>query len=393
MNNFNHASLWKRLLAFGALTLAMLACTMSQAGVPSSANTQITRLTPASALRKTSVAGGTLTDIPMQVGYGFHGPFYDIYFTDPTNPSAYKDEGGPDTPLVQAINAARVSVDVAAYSLSLFSVQNALIDAHTRGVVVRMVMESDNMQDRAPQALKKAGIPIIGDQREGLMHNKFMVIDRAEVWTGSMNFTTSGTYEDNNNLIRIRSNKVAKDYTVEFEEMFKNNFFGADVVAETPYPNLTIDGTQLEIYFSPDDHVARRIAALLRGARQSIYFLAYSFTANDFGDILRQKARDGIPVAGVMEASQIASNPGTEFSSFSKAGLPVYLDGNPGLMHHKVIIIDQEIVITGSYNFTSSAERSNDENVVIFFDKQIASRYMAEFQRVYDKAPKIQGEQ
>ena len=62
-------------------------------------------------------------------------------------------------------------------------------------------------------------------------------------------------------------------------------------------------------------------------------------------------------------------------------------------MHHKVIIIDKEIVITGSYNFTSSAERNNDENVVIFFDKQIAARYMEEFQRVYDKAPKIQGEQ
>jgi phosphatidylserine/phosphatidylglycerophosphate/cardiolipin synthase-like enzyme len=393
MNNFNHASLWKRLLAFGALTLAVLACSMSPAGVPNSANTQITRLTPATALKKTPVVGDTLIGLPMQVGYGFRGPFYDIYFTDPTNPAASKEEGGPDKPLVEAINAARISVDVAAYSLSLYSVQTALIDAHTRGVVVRMVMESDNMQDRAPQALKAAGIPIVGDQRESLMHNKFMVIDRAEVWTGSMNFTTSGTYQDNNNLIRIRSNKVAKDYTVEFEEMFKNNFFGTDVVAETPYPNLTIDGTQLEIYFSPDDHVARRIVSLMRMAKKSIYFLAYSFTANDFGDILKQKARDGIPVAGVMEASVIASNPGTEYTSLSKAGLSVYLDGNPGLMHHKVIIIDGEIVITGSYNFTSSAERNNDENVVIFFDKQIAARYMAEFQRVYDKAPKIQGEQ
>jgi phosphatidylserine/phosphatidylglycerophosphate/cardiolipin synthase-like enzyme len=225
------------------------------------------------------------------------------------------------------------------------------------------------------------------------MHNKFIVIDRTEVWTGSMNFTTSGTYQDNNNLVRIRSTKVADDYTVEFEEMFRYDFFGPDVVAETPYPNLSIDGIPLEVYFSPDDHVALRIAALLRGAEQSIYFMAYSLTANDFGDIIRQKAQDGLKVAGVMDESQVKSNTGTEYSAFTRAGLPVYLDGNPGLMHHKVIIIDQKIVITGSYNFTASAERTNDENVVIFFDPQIATQYMAEFQRVYDKAPKIKGQQ
>jgi phosphatidylserine/phosphatidylglycerophosphate/cardiolipin synthase-like enzyme len=55
-------------------------------------------------------------------------------------------------------------------------------------------------------------------------------------------------------------------------------------------------------------------------------------------------------------------------------------------MHHKVIIIDGDIVITGSYNFTASAERTNDENVVIFHDTKIAAVYLAEFQRVYADA-------
>jgi phosphatidylserine/phosphatidylglycerophosphate/cardiolipin synthase-like enzyme len=68
--------------------------------------------------------------------------------------------------------------------------------------------------------------------------------------------------------------------------------------------------------------------------------------------------------------------------------MKVFKDGNPGQMHHKVFIIDEKIVITGSYNFSASAERTNDENMAIFFDPQIAAQYLAEFQRVYFEAQK-----
>ena len=89
-----------------------------------------------------------------------------------------------------------------------------------------------------------------------------------------------------------------------------------------------------------------------------------------------------------MDESQFKA-PGSEFSAFKKAALPIYIDGNPGLMHDKVFIIDGQIVITGSYNFTSSAERSNDENVLIIYDKQIAAQYLAEFERIYAIAQKM----
>lgn len=326
--------------------------------------------------------------IPMQVGYGYRGPFYEIYFTDPFNPEAFREEGGPDIPLAKAIEAARLSVDVAVYSFSLDSIRNALLNAHERGVKVRVVMETDNMDRAVPQELMGAGIEIVGDQREGLMHNKFVIIDRSEVWMGSTNFTTSGVYEDNNNLVRIRSVQMAENYLTEFEEMFTDDFFGPDVVSVTPNPVLTIDGINLETYFSPDDGVARRIVELLRSARQSIYFMAYSFTADDFGDILLQKAKDGLDVAGVMEEEQVKSNTGTEYERFLRADLNVFLDGNAGQMHHKVFIIDESIVIAGSYNFSASAERKNDENVVIFFDPVIAAQYLAEFERVYGQAQK-----
>jgi phosphatidylserine/phosphatidylglycerophosphate/cardiolipin synthase-like enzyme len=182
---------------------------------------------------------------------------------------------------------------------------------------------------------------------------------------GSMNFTDGGAYDDNNNLMRIRSTKIAEDYMVEFEEMFSEDMFGPDVVAETPNPTVEIDGTRLDIFFSPDDGALAALVPLVEGAQKSIYFLAYSFTSNQLGEIVRQKAEEGLTVAGVMDNEQIKSNQGTEFDPFRQSELDVRRDGIDGLMHHKVFIIDESIVVFGSYNFSQSAEERNDENLII----------------------------
>ncbi len=327
------------------------------------------------------------TPIPYGSATGGVTDWLQVYFTDPLASHAKDYEGGPDEALVGALDQARLSLDVAAYSLNLWSIRDALIRAYKRGVVVRMVMESDDMDNQEIQQIKDAGIPIVGDQRQGLMHNKFMVIDRLDVWTGSMNYTTSGVYKDNNNLLHIRSNKVAEDYTNEFGKMFTEGLFGPDKPAGTPYPKISIDETPIEIYFSPEDKVAGRILELLNGSQESINFLAYSFTSDDMGQAIMERSWAGVKVAGVMDDGQVKSSQSTEYDAFQQAGLDVRLDGNlDGLMHHKVIIIDQKIVITGSYNFTTSAETTNDENVVIIFNPDVAAKYMEEFQRVYNQA-------
>ena len=102
-------------------------------------------------------------------------------FTDPKQTPSREYEGGPDQALAAAIDRARLTLDMAAYSLNLWSIRDSLIHAHQRGVVVRVVMESDNMDNEEVQQILDAGIPIHGDQREGLMHNKFIVLDRSEV--------------------------------------------------------------------------------------------------------------------------------------------------------------------------------------------------------------------
>ena len=114
---------------------------------------------------------------------------------------------------------------------------------------------------------------------------------------------------------------MAENYTKEFEEMFLDNKFGPNVVAETPIPDLTIDNTEVKTYFSPDDGVLSTLVPVLMSAEESIYFLAYSFTSNEMGDIVRQKDQDGLDVKGVMDADQVVSNQGTEYDLFKQAGM------------------------------------------------------------------------
>ncbi len=370
----------KQLFLFLILAvLTLSACGVDSTPAPDSPSTQ-------SPLPATDAPASVISDIPLAAGYGVRGSWFELYFTNPPSPLAAQKTGGPDGPLVEAIDAARLTVDVAIYSLSLNSIRDALLHAFQRGVRVRVVMESDNRDRADPQILIDAGIPVLGDRREGLMHNKFVVVDESEVWMGSMNFTDSGAYEDNNNLLRIHSVKVAEDYTKEFEEMFTDDLFGPDIAAETPNPRVTIDGTPIDIYFSPDDKVADSFVELISNAQESIYFMAYSFTSDDLGDAVRERAQDGVAVMGVMDSSQVASNAGTEYDAFNQAGLEVHQDGIPGLMHHKVMIIDKEIVVLGSYNFTNSAETRNDENLIVIYNADIAAQFAAEFHRIYEQA-------
>jgi phosphatidylserine/phosphatidylglycerophosphate/cardiolipin synthase-like enzyme len=312
--------------------------------------------------------------------------WYSVYFTRPGDPLARGYRGGPDQHLAEAIETARLSVDVAVLDLDLWSLRDALIAAQRRGVAVRMVVESDYLDSKEIQEIRDAGIPVLGDRREGLMHNKFAIIDRAEVWSGSMNYTVSEAYRNNNNLIRLRSRPLADDYTAEFEEMFVDDLFGPGSPANTPHPEFSVDGSQIEVYFSPDDGVAQRLVELILSAEESVYFLAYSFTSDDLAAALLERNQADIHIAGVMEARQVESNTGSEYERLRAAGIDVRLDGNPDNMHHKVLVIDGAIVVTGSYNFSRSAEERNDENTLVLHDPQIAALYLEEFEKVFSGA-------
>ena len=106
----------KRFTFFFVICLLILAC---QFGSDVTPTTQpVTAVPPG-----VTSTPGALTDIPMQIGYGVSGPWFELYFTDPTNPAAKQKSGGPDGPLVTSLDSARVAIDMAAYSLNLKDVE------------------------------------------------------------------------------------------------------------------------------------------------------------------------------------------------------------------------------------------------------------------------------
>jgi phosphatidylserine/phosphatidylglycerophosphate/cardiolipin synthase-like enzyme len=308
-----------------------------------------------------------------------------VLFTDPYAPNAITRTGGIDEAIVAAINSAQKTIDIAMYNFSLQNVGDALLRAQDRNVQIRVVMESDSIDGPIPQYLMENDIPVFGDRKESLMHNKFIVIDRLEVWVGSLNLTPSGTYKDHNHMVRLRSSRIAQNYITEFEEMFIDDRFGAGSPSNTPYPQVTLDGRVVEVFFSPEDGVAKRLVSLVESAGESVYFLAYSFTSDDIGDAMMARAAAGVEVRGVFDESQRYSNKGTEWDRFREAGLDVLLDGNQGQMHHKVIIVDRKVVAFGSYNFSANAERRNDENIMIVNDPALAELFVTEFDQIFAK--------
>ena len=201
-----------------------------------------------------------------------------------------------------------------------------------------------------------------------------------------MNFTVNGAYRSDNNLIRIRSSVLAEDYLVEFNEMFTEGQFGANSPANTPRPQLTVSGTQVEVYFSPDDGTIERVIDLVQDAQNEVIFMAFSFTDDDLAEAIIEKAGSGLNVSVVLEKSQALSNRGGAYDNLLRNVVAVRLDGKPASMHHKVIIIDGQVVVTGSYNFSKSAKTRNDENTLIIHSPEIAARYMEEFGRVWLEA-------
>ena len=333
-------------------------------------------------------------NVPFRSGFGFRSSWIEVYFTDPVSPLAAREVGGVDAFLSAAIVAAKESVDVALRNLNLDSVTGALIMANRRGIPVRVVAESDSLLGRSDfQVLRDAGITVVEDQQPGLMNNRFVVIDHKEVWTGSLSYDLAGIFREYNTLVRINSPEVAADYTKEFNEMFENNQFGPLVVPETPFPMVDVQGTQVEVFFSPDDIVVSRLTQLVSEAQQNISFIVYAFSSSDLGTAIRTKATEGVTVGGVLEYDPInpnSPNPNLnlvdELTFFQQAGLNVLLDRNPEVLNHRIMIIDGKTVVIGSYDFTNRAENDNDENVLIIHNEIVAQKFMEEFERVISRA-------
>ena len=295
--------------------------------------------------------------------------------------------GGIPDKIAAAFDGARTTIDLAIYQFDLPVITAALLRAQLRGVRVRVVTDSDSLAMDGIAALVKAGVPVAPDKRGAIMHDKFAVIDGAAVWTGSMNYTFNDAYRNDNNVLAIQSPELARIYTQEFEKLFVHKAFGPHDPADRP-PVITVSGTEIEALFSPAGATAEHVNDTLAGARDSIFFLAFDFTRPDFGQTLLDQGAAGRDVRGVFESGQLAAGGSAVWQMLARGGMAANIrqDGNLHNMHDKVFIIDKAVVITGSYNFSASAEDANDENALIIHNAAMAESYFAAWERIWAQA-------
>lgn len=314
------------------------------------------------------------TDIAF--GRGFIAEGWQVYFNQPdesVDRADYAD--GVDSLLASAIDAASDTLDIAAFELNSDPIHSAIARAADRGVMVRIVADDDHglYDNRNPhlRELAQRGIDVRDDSRSGLMHNKFAIIDRKAVWTGSWNFTVNGTYRNNNNILVLESADAVYAFQVEFDEMYERAEFGIrstdDGIAQFDHA-----GGDISIIFAPEADEISALIAEIEGAAQSIRFMTFVFSLDELAEaMLKQAASRDVTIEGVFENRNSLVS-WSQLPALHCAGAAVRQDGNRYVLHHKVIIIDDHTVITGSFNFSRSAAKNNDENIVIVRNAVIA---------------------
>lgn len=412
-------------------------------------------------------------------------PFIQVYFNHSqsaayTDPYRHQQRLGHDLEqlIVDAIASAQVSVDVAVQELQLPRIAHALQEKHQRGVPVRVVLENqystswseytaqeiqsldersqgdyvefrqfvdldgdrhisdDELHARdALTILESAGVPVIDDTADGskgsgLMHHKFVIIDKELVLLGSLNFTMSGVHGDwgsatslgnANHLLSISSPEVAAAFTEEFELLWgdgpggeEDSQFGLQKVYRRPQ-QITLGSTShLTVQFSPtspsrntwEDSTNGLIGRTLRASQHTADLALFVFSAQQLSHILQHQQQQGVTIRALIDAGFAYRNysealdlmgvalpddhcrygddnqPWTQ--PLTTVGVPQLADGD--VLHHKFSVIDRRVIITGSQNWSQAANTSNDETVLVIENPTVAAHFQQEFEQLYATA-------
>jgi len=287
--------------------------------------------------------------------------------------SDFADETASESP---APGGGSISSYMGALGVSLATMV-ANLSAHKRGVEVEVVTDDKKVNSKKYKQLKKAGILVKDDKnRKALMHNKILIIDDETVWIGSANFTVYSFYRNHDNFLRIKDSEIASYYDDKFKKLYKNDLSKTDAFISSD--------RKVEIYFSPDANFEKRIISLIKSAKKEIDFLAFAFTNKKIADALIDAKKIGVKVQGVFDKSQNTYQKYSRYKYLKANNLDVKLDKNKFKLHSKTIIIDEKIVVTGSYNFTKKANSKNAENSIVIFNKDIAKKYTDNFYQIFN---------
>lgn len=283
--------------------------------------------------------------------------------------------------LAHEIAVARSSVRVAMYNVTSARLGYALLDARRRGVAVEVLWDAKQMakeHNTLDDELAAAGLaitPVTNHRSEyATVHDKLAVIDGELVTMGSANWGTSALHDNDESLLVFRSPAMGAVVTAQLDE----------IRTQVKRPRTGDLPGPVQLHFSPEDRLDRVVTAAIDGAQSRVLVAVFSLRLRSATDALLRAHRRGVPVFVVTDANQ--SSETVEDDRLRAAGIPVIEARNTTgpftAMHHKFAVVD-DTVLVGAYNWTTTATFSNDEDLAVIRDAEVAAAYAGEMGRLW----------
>jgi len=267
-------------------------------------------------------------------------------------------ENGALDDIISVISSAEKSVYLSSYSIDCKEIIDLLNSLNLKGVDVNVIID-----DRSISRAFSAGINfnISGDKSSYLEHAKFVVIDEKMVVFGTGNFTYGGLIEDSNSFLVFDNERIA--------EIFLNFFFSI----KNGSSDINLQESGYNFFLLPSGEAKDYILNRILKADESVVFMIYAFTDEDFMTAFKLCESRGINVEGIVDDWNYDSKLYDYFDD------NIFINHNEWLVHDKTIIIDDEYIITGSANFSKNGWKRNNEIVLFLKSKALAEEYLKHY--------------
>ena len=296
---------------------------------------------------------------------------------DTTEATYYAPNADLTTAAVAFVDASAGTLTIVAPVLHDRQLTDALCAAESRGVTVAAALDVTRGTSAVRDAyrLTAAGATVYACNFRQTIANNGMSYAGTHTMTGT--YLWSDEAVQTGNYTQIISGTTAATKTL--------NTYSTLAASGTPFGSLHYSHRSSEqpppqVWFSPNGGCEAEIESLLDSASTSISVAAYDFTSRPIADALQRAKTRGINTH-ILQDAKAAAERGSVSPLNVARGIDVWLDNHEKIQHSKYIIIDSETVITGSYNWTTNAEHSNAENLIVLHDPTLATAFIADWTR------------
>jgi phosphatidylserine/phosphatidylglycerophosphate/cardiolipin synthase-like enzyme len=345
-------------------------------------------------------------------------------------PTALRGPDDLEAPILAFVRGATHTLAIAVQELDSHAIAEAIIAAKQSGVKIRIILEGDYLLEQPARlnpwstdgpheenrgihsALLRAGINTITDLNASIFHQKFMVRDKgkptAAVLTGSTNFTHTDTGTNTaqdgdvvgnnlNHLLVLRGEAAAGQYLAEFERMRSGTFGELHERVEPRPKEFRLGKVRVKPLFAPRHGPEMEIMKQMLKAQSSIDFAMFTFAKSSGIDDTMARLLPLVPrLRGVLDRQQ-GAQAWAATKTLRNAGVELFKNKRgTGVrkLHHKLMVIDERLVVAGSFNYTEPATTLNDENILVLGDleepdadaeaaqRQLAAYALEEIERI-----------